>query len=170
MRSTRFHVRTLTGVTYLSLLIAAFNAHSQSGNIVWSDREKPVERQLHGLRELPDDVRAKTTRALALEIRSLPPSVNQVDLASWPTGLSTEGDFGHDTLQEVATTLSAAQNGKIAYAYTSLAQLVRYEHVHAVLNDPKFEKAMAQLEAEDSVRQRANFTLNDLEGKSWSLS
>jgi hypothetical protein len=52
--------------------------------------------------------------------------------------LSTEGDFGHDTLQEVANTLAAAihekppapeKNGDPNSLYVELASLVRYEHV-----------------------------------------
>ena len=98
----------------------------------------------------------------------------------WPVGLanlSTEGDFGHDTLQEVATTLADTlrqqpapdDHGQPAAAYSELAQLVRYEHVQASLDVPQFKAAMAKLEADDQRRQQANFTLTDLEGKTWSL-
>jgi hypothetical protein len=76
--------------------------------IVWSDREKPIVEQLHGLRKLDDTVRARTTRDLALEIRQLPVVPNKVKLAAALAGLSTEGDFGRDTLQEVTTTLAMA--------------------------------------------------------------
>jgi hypothetical protein len=34
--------------------------------------------------------------------------MNKVKLANGLASLSTEGDFGHDTLQEVATTLAGA--------------------------------------------------------------
>src|ERR1700676_374507 len=74
----------------------------------YSDREKPIVEQLRGLRKLPDDVRAHTTQQLALQIRQLPVTPNKLKLAGGLAGLSTEGDFGHDTLQEVANTLAAA--------------------------------------------------------------
>jgi hypothetical protein len=44
--------------------------------IVWSDREKPIVEQIRGLRKLPDDVRARTTKDLAMQIRQLPVSPN----------------------------------------------------------------------------------------------
>ena len=61
-----------------------------------------------GLRKLRDDIRARTTKDLALQIRQLPVTPNKLRLAGGLAGLSTEGDFGHDTLQEVANTLAAA--------------------------------------------------------------
>src|SRR6266446_2690462 len=76
--------------------------------VVWSADEKPLANQIHGLRGLADDVRAGTTKDLALKIRKLPATENKLRLAVNLAGLSTEGDFGHDTLQEVATTLDEA--------------------------------------------------------------
>jgi peroxiredoxin len=90
---------------------------------------------------------------------------------------ATEGDFGHDTLQEVATTLADAINDqppndqppKEQDAYLELASLVRYEHVNASLDSPQFAAAMAKLEADDQHRNEANFTLTDLSGRTWTL-
>ena len=145
--------------------------------IVWTDQEKPIVQQLRGLRQLPDDRRAQVTKELALEIRQLPASSNKLTLANNLASLSTEGDFGHDTLQEVATTLAAAlreqplpENGsQPAGPYIELAELVRYEHVEASLDSPQFATAMSKLVADDQRRERADFTLADLEGKAWSL-
>jgi peroxiredoxin len=50
-----------------------------------------------------------------------------------------------------------------------LASLVRYEHMKAESSDPQFAAAMAQLEADDAKRQSIDFTLSDLDGKSWHL-
>jgi peroxiredoxin len=50
-----------------------------------------------------------------------------------------------------------------------LASLVRYEHVQTTLDAPQFAAAMAKLEADDSKRRQANFTLTDLHGKAWNL-
>jgi peroxiredoxin len=146
--------------------------------VVWNAQEKSIIEQIRTLRQLPDDVRARTTQKLAIEIRELPAAVNKVGLAAGLASLSTEGDFGRDTLQEVATTLTQAlaghpppaQNGHPAGAYVELAQLVRYEHVKAALNSPQFAAAMAELEADDRARQQADFTLHDLRGKAWTLS
>ena len=144
----------------------------------WSAQEKPIAQQLQRLRKLPDDVRASTTKDLALQIRRLPAAPNKLRLAADLASLSTEGDFGHDTLQEVATTLAAAvrerppaarKDGAPAYPYVELASLVRYESVQATVDAPQFTAAVAKLEADDAKRQQADFTLKDLQGKAWSL-
>ena len=145
--------------------------------IVWSNDERPIAEQLRSLRQLPDDVRAQTTRQLALQIRALPASANKVRLANGLAGLSTEGDFGDDTVQEVATTLAEAlrerpvpgKQGQPAGPYIELAELIRYEHVRTSLDDPQLTAAMSKLEAADQQRQQADFTLTDLQGKPWTL-
>jgi len=145
---------------------------------VWSPQEKPIYEQIRGLRQLPDEVRAKTTKQLALEIRQLPATPNKLELAQFLASRATEGDFGHQTLQEVATTLADAvleqpvpdENGQPAAPYVELATLVRYENVQTTLNAPQLSAAMAKLEADDAVRQKADFTLTDLQGKAWTLS
>ena len=137
--------------------------------IVWSDQEKPIVEQLHGLRKLDDTVRARTTKDLALQIRQLPLVPNKLDLAEALAGLSTEGDFGRDTLQEVTTTLAlalreqppAGKPGEPDSRYVELASLVRYEHMQAASDNPQFAAAMAKLEADDARRQNADFTLAD---------
>jgi peroxiredoxin len=145
--------------------------------IVWSDQEKPIVEQLHGLRKLDDTVRTRTTKDLALQIRQLPVVPNKLNLAEALAGLSTEGDFGRDTLQEVTTTLAFAlreqpppgKPGEPDSRYVELASLVRYEHMQAASDDPQFAAAMAKLEADDARRQNADFTLADLQGKPWHL-
>jgi peroxiredoxin len=151
---------------------------AQKQEIVWSAQEKPIADQIHTLRKLPDDVRAGTTRELALQIRQLPATPNKLRLAVGLASLSTEGDFGHDTLQEVATTLADTlrqqpvpdEKGQPAAPYVELAELVRYEHVQTTLDAPQFKAAIAKLEADDKIRQEADFTLTDLQGKTWTLS
>jgi peroxiredoxin len=172
-------------------------ASAQKKEVVWSVDEKPLADQIHGLRALADDVRVGTTKDLALKIRKLPATENKLRLAVNLAGLSTEGDFGHDTLQEVATTLAdtlrdrplpwakpakyknsdagsnAAAPRAPAYPYIELAMLVRYEHVDVLLdlnNDEQFRAAMAQLEADDRKREHPEFALKDLSGKTWTFS
>jgi peroxiredoxin len=172
-------------------------ASAQKKEVVWSADEKPLADQIHGLRALADDVRAKTTKDLALKIRKVPSTENKLRLAVNLAGLSTEGDFGHDTLQEVATTLAetlrerpvpwakpaerktsdagsnAAAPRAPAYPYIELATLVRYEHVEApvhLTNDEQFRAAMAGLEADDRKREHPEFALKDLSGKTWTFS
>jgi peroxiredoxin len=158
-------------------LFWARNMDAQGRQIVWSEQEKPIVQQLHGLRQLPDEKRTQVTKDLALAIRALPASSKKVALANGLANLATEGDFGHDTLQEVATTLAAAlqeqppseNHGQPDQAYIELATLVRYEHVHASSDSPQFAAAMSKLVADDQRLEHADFTLTDLEGKSWRL-
>jgi peroxiredoxin len=177
------------------LIVGLQLASGQQKQVVWSADEKPIADQINGLRGLADDVRAGTTKDLALKIRKLPASENKLRLAMALAGLSTEGDFGHSTLQEVATTLAdtlrerpvpwaepgdshaggdskATATRAPAYPYVELAMLVRYEHVDASLNDndEQFRAAMARLEADDRKREHLDFTLKDLSGKTWTFS
>jgi peroxiredoxin len=158
----------------LALLTAPAFAQDK---VVWSAQEQPIVDQLHSLRKLDDTVRARTTKDLALQIRALPAVPNKLKLAGALSGLSTEGDFGRDTLQEVTTTLAVAlreqppagKPGEPDYLFTELASLVKYEHMQAESDNPQFAQAMAKLEAADAKRQKADFTLTDLQGKNWRL-
>jgi peroxiredoxin len=149
----------------------------QGQQVVWSNQEKPIADQIRGLRGLADDVRARTTKNLAIEILQLPVTLNKLRLANDLANLSTEGDFGRDTLEEVATTLAAAlhewplqaKQGQPPRPYVELAQLVRYEHVQAILDDPQFAAAISKIEADNERRQQADFTLRQLNGETWTL-
>ena len=159
----------------LSVLLSSL-AHAQQ-QPQWNAQEKPIFDQIKSLRGLPDDVRAKTTKEAALEIRALPASTEKLKLALYLASRATEGDFGHDTLQEVTTTLAEAvqqappedKPTDSTAAYSELAQLARYEHMQVSLDSPQFKAAMAKLESDDAQRQQANFTLTDLQGHSWTL-
>ena len=187
---------TRSGIAAL-LLLAVMSiqfAQAQKKEIIWSADEKPIAEQIHGLRALPDDVRSGTTKDLALKIRELPASENKLRLAFGLANLSTEGDFGHAALQEVATTLAETlrerplpwptpANGESAVGrkkesatrepapeYVELASLVRYEHVEASLDNDQYRAALARLEADDHKRAQADLSLKDLSGKTWTLS
>jgi peroxiredoxin len=151
----------------------ALHASAQQKQPAWSETEKPIVEALGKLRSLPDDVRTTTTKRLALDIRKLPDEPNKLRLARGLASLATEGDFGRDTLQEVTTTLADALRAKPEQPtdpYLELASLVRYEHMQGTLDSTAFASAMARLAADDEKRQKADFTLTDLHGKSWTLS
>jgi peroxiredoxin len=166
--------RLLPAFAVGSFLLTACLAQEK---IVWNAQEKPIVEHLRGLRKLDDTVRARTTKELALQIRQLPVVPNKLRLARALGNLSTEGDFGHDTLQEVTTTLATALHeqapagnpGEPDALYVQLASLVRYEHMQASSDNPQFSAAMAKLESDDAKRQKADFTLNDPRGKAWHL-
>ena len=137
--------------------------------------EAAISNQIRHLRDVPDAERGALTKRLALEIREVPAEGgHRLALAVSLSHLATEGDFGRDTLQELATTLAGALRDTPAEyrkggGFSELAELVRYEHVDASLDLPEFRAAMAKLEADDRQRQQADFTLTDLGGKSWTL-
>ena len=150
---------------------------AQKTEIVWTEQEKAISQTMRGLSQLPDDARARTTTQLALQIRALAAGMNKLILASSLASLSTEGDFGHETLQEVAKTLAeslkehplADQRGKPAEPYVELAQLVRYEHVQVSLDAAPFAEAATQLEERDERLQDVDFSLQYLRGQTWKL-
>jgi len=171
--------RCLVPVRIAVLLLALAPALvGQGQKVAWSDQEKPIADRIGGLRATPDNVRGPATKTLALDIRRLRATPNKLLLANHLAMLSTEGDFGHDMLQEVATTLAGAlheqpisdqPHGGIPQPYIELAQLVTYEHVQVTLDDPQFAAALSKMHADDQRREQADFTLNALDGKSWTL-
>ncbi len=177
LRFVHLHRRRSSAILPLAGTLILLFAPLLAQDPVWSDQEKPIVEQLHGLRKLDDTVRARTTKDLALQIRQLPVVPNKLKLAEALAGLSTEGDFGRDPLQEVTTTLAlalreqppAGKPGETDSHYVELASLVRYEHMQAASDNPQFAAAMAKLEADDTKRQNADFTLADLQGKPWHL-
>ena len=176
MNASAFLLTAAFFISVLMLLMVSGSA-ALGQDTKWTRDETAIRDQITHLRSLPDDVRARTTKQLALDIRRLPKTANKLNLANGLANLSTEGDFGHDTLQEVATTLAdalreqpAPMNGtEPAFPYVELATLVRYEHVQASIDNPQYAAAIAKLEADDQARQKADFTLTDLQGKSWTL-
>ena len=135
-----------------------------------------IDDRIGKLRSMPDDHRAVMTKQLALEIRNLPAGADRLQKAEGLANLSTEGDFGRDTLQEVTTTLAEAvktanaEKGITEFAYDQLAALFRYEHMKIGLENAEFKAALAKLDATDAERAKADFTLTDLQGKTWKLS
>ena len=133
------------------VLMAGFSNLAAQSKPAWSAAEQPIVDQLRGLRQVPDDARGGVTRQLALDIRRLPMTPAKLHLAHNLANLSTEGDFGKQTLQEVATTLAEALreqplpnvDGKPADPYISLALLVRYEQVQVSLDAPQLKTALA---------------------------
>ena len=170
-------LRIRASALVISIVLALISFLPGQDKVVWSDQEKPIVEQIRGLRKLDDTVRARVTKELALQIRQLPVVPNKLRLAGALANLSTEGDFGRDTLQEVTTTLAralreqppAGKPGEPDEMYVELASLVRYERMEAESDNPQFREAISRLENDDARRQKADFTLEDLQGKSWHL-
>jgi hypothetical protein len=52
-------------------------SRAQKIESTFGDQEKPIVQKIRTLRQLPDDVRARTTKDLALQIRRLPAGLNK---------------------------------------------------------------------------------------------
>ncbi len=113
----RFTKRALSALLrYLSAMIRAFLILSAlvlavaiatfgfAQRTALTQDEQAISKAMGKLRSTPDADRPQATRQIALEIRKLPAGEHKVSLADGLANLSTEGDFGHNTLQEVATT------------------------------------------------------------------
>jgi len=140
--------------------------------------EQSITNQLKGLRKLPDSERSAATAQLAFRIRHLPKDQTKVRLAVALASLATEGDPGHQTLQQVADALADAlaeqpqpnSDSDPAGPYIELAQLAAYEGVEVSLDAAPYREARRKLEDEDGQRAAADLTLTDLQGKPWRLS
>jgi thiol-disulfide isomerase/thioredoxin len=134
--------------------------------------------QLKTLRSLSATDRPVTTVKLAHAIAALPAGQKKLELANGLAGLSTEGDQGQSTLDAAGATLAgalketpvAAKGDEIPEPYMELAQLVKYVNVKASLDDPQFTKALKKLAENDADVAKADFTLNDLNGKPVTLT
>jgi peroxiredoxin len=181
MRMSRIAERVWIAVAVMVALAfglgASTSAEGQKTEL--TEREKPIAAAINTLRSLDPGTRSKKTKELALAIRALAAESNphKGRLALGLAGLSTEGDAGHETLQEVTTTLAESlkerskegKNSELTAGYIELATLAKYEHVSVSLDDPGYQAAVAKLDAEDKKRKDVSFTLKDLDDKEWSL-
>lgn len=139
--------------------------------------ERDLMHAIGALDGLQSEERAHKIAELALEIRRLPVSTRKVNIAAALANSSTDGEFDRDAAQQATTSFEQALRehpttgdpGVDGEFYRYLAELVRYEHMHATLENGKFSEAVAKLAADDERREKADFTLADLNGKSWRL-
>lgn len=136
-----------------------------------------IEQRMDGLRELAADKKGPTIKAVALDIRALPASATQLELAIGLSWVCTEGDPGIEALQGVADALeqvlrhepAITSTNEWADAVPALARLVHFEGVKTTLKSPRFLAEIQRLEELDQKLATADFTLKDLDGKSWTL-
>jgi peroxiredoxin len=161
----------MRNTTLLASLVFLFAlaAYPQRGPAL-TPEETAISTQIASLRSLPDEAWTQSVAKLARQIQQLPPTPGKAALIASLGSRVTEGDAGHDTLQVVASTMAQvlrdSPNSPVA---STLAELVRYEHVEASSDNPKYLAAMAKLQEADRARQNAAFTLRDLKGVDWSL-
>ena len=180
----------MLAIALASALACTVGLAASGDEIAWSPAEKPLANEIRDLRDVPGAERGSAMRRLAQQIQKLPAAPDKLRLAIYLASLSTEGDFGLPTLTEVSQALQAALREKPipwtdSYAsadpssderlppegYRKLASLAHYEHVPVSLGDDvHYQDAVKQLVAADEERARADFTLTDLAGKTWTLS
>ena len=137
-----------------------------------------IEGQIDKLRSLPLDKRPAETIQLAQAAQALPAGQPKLKIADELSHLVTEGDQGQVALQAVGDALAKslaetpvpAKGDQPPMQYFDLARLARYEGVSVTLNDPLYAKALDILSTNDADIQKTDFTLKDLNNKSWSLS
>ena len=131
---------------------------------------KAMDQEILDLGDLPDGVRARKIEDLALRIRRQPEDI-AVPLA-FNLVIAVEA-IGPGILQEVTDTLAEAvrksPGTKYDYAYLPLAELARCSHMKVSLDDPRYAAAMVKLEDDDRHRNAADFSLTDVEGRTWHL-
>src|SRR5260370_2902947 len=98
------HLFVLVAVLVAAVIFAMQLAAAQKKEVVWSADEKPLADQIHGLRGPADDVRAGTTKDLALKIPKLPATPNNLRLAVGLAALSPQRAFINRAPNEVAMT------------------------------------------------------------------
>lgn len=131
---------------------------------------KAMDREILDLGDLPDGVRERKIEELAVRIRTQPEAY-AVALAS-NLVIAVEA-IGPGILQDVTDTLAEAvrrsPGTKYDGVYAQLAELARYSHMKVSLDDPRYRAAMAKLQDDDRHRGEADFTLTDVEGRTWHL-
>ena len=152
------------------VLLLALSALYSQNRPVLTGQEKEISDRIGKLRSLPDDEWTKSVAELAKDIQALPVGSGKSMLIGGLSNLVTEGDAGHDTLQTVASTMAQVlRDGPNPSLSSTLASLVRYEHLQVSVDDPAYRAAMAKLEEKDRSRLSLEFALSDLKGGKWSL-
>ena len=163
--------RVCSSAFIAALLLAVPCLHGQASPAT-------ISGEIGKLRSLPDQARPAATIKAANEISALPAGMDKVELADKVSQRVTEGDQGQSALQAVADALSKAlaatpfhtRGSEVPQPYMDLARLARYEHVAVTLDDPLYKKANDILAANEAEIAKADFTLEDLNGKKWTLS
>jgi peroxiredoxin len=174
-------VRSIIMRLSIALVAAVFAASviAWGQQTPFSPAEQAVEAKIGKLgHNKADPQRGAKVKSIALEIRELPPSNGKVLLANGLANLATEGELSDGALQEVATTLALSlhetpqpdEHGEPAFAYQELAQLERVEHLKVSLKDPSYKAAVVALNKIHAAQAKVDFTLQDITGKSWTLS
>ncbi|MEN6536751.1 MAG: TlpA disulfide reductase family protein [Bryobacteraceae bacterium] len=132
-----------------------------------------VSRHLDDMRaQGNDDERAKLAIALAAEIGALPDAQSRYLSAHKLYQIAIENDVGKDALAAVANVLGRAifESARSARDYLLLANLIRYKHAPVPIQDASLDAAIALLALRDAIRQETDFSLDGMDGNTYTLS
>ncbi len=122
--------------------------------------------------------RPSATLKIAKEIHALPDGILKVKAADALAQIVLRNDPGATGMETVADALRESllafpvngNHGEPAPPYMDLARLIRYEHAGTAIDDQRFAHAMQMLAAEDHHVEATDFTLKDLQDKSYTRS
>lgn len=131
-----------------------------------------LDQEIAKAKDLPDDLRQRAIQDLARRVPAQPTAY--LAALAFNLAVSASEMPDHNTVEAVANTLVDAlrrspTEKRTDDLYETLAEWVRYYHANVTFNDPRFVAAITRLEADDKERNRADFTLRDLEGHEWNL-
>lgn len=129
---------------------------------------KALYEEIRKLPDLPQPTRDPAFREMLNRIRKQPKEY-RFKLASNLAVSATEVATPSATLQAIADLLIDEHSSNPEAAFPDLAELAFYYHVKAPLTDPRYRAELTKLEATARKRASADFTLTDLNGKSWRL-
>ncbi len=129
-----------------------------------------LDQQLRRIKTLSPESRSKFVTEISKRILALPPQYS----APLALNLVIDGVAGSnkETLQLIGDTVSQAMKNApedfLKNGYRSLAELVRFAGITVNIDQPGYLAAVKELDQEAEVRQNADFSLADLNGKQWS--
>jgi thiol-disulfide isomerase/thioredoxin len=144
--------------------------------------ENSINQRLGQIRgKATDTERAELVLQIARDIRSLPAGEGKISAIRNLASHATEGDLGKEALTAVASTMGdairesfpvmmeARRPAPYGDVWIELAKLLRYERVPAPFADPSLDAAGALLELRERVQQENGFTLQSLDGRTYTL-
>ena len=152
-------------------ILASVAATSAQTQPVFNSQEKSVADRMGHLRALPDDEWTLEVGRLARQIQALPAGEGKRRLIGSLTGLATEGDAGHETLQTIADTSSRSP----ACRLVSARPMRCARHPGAlraragVARRSRVPRGHGEAGSRRRRRLSPQFTLSDLQGGRWSL-
>jgi peroxiredoxin len=139
--------------------------------------EQDIDYKLRHLNDRPEGDRPKEALAISKFLHKQRSSPEKVRLAVRLARAARDAHWRDETLQEVVDTLvhAVAEDPKLdptvqAPANELLAALSRYFDAKVILDTPGYREEFAKVEARTKLRAEVDFTMQDIDGRTWSRS